>query len=185
MEWKWESVQTLTNTPSFDYCKSEKKLFLPPCEMLTLEWRIPRRKSKCASDSVSCVARTYTTCTYTQYRMHTKLSKAVKLSRTGPSSSSSFIHQRSTLWPAHPIEQTFILSILQFPQQSSFSISAGPFHGAMCHVVSRSQCSGGAERDTSATDSRHSCYRRTGCSVKPYRFVENALTRFKLVFVNN
>lgn len=99
-----------------------------------------------------------------------KLSKAVKLSRTGPSSSSSFIHQRSTLWPAHPIEQTFILSILQFPQQSSFRAWLGLFTVlSMCHEVSRSQRSGGAERDTSATASCHR-YKWTGCLVQPCSF---------------
>lgn len=65
--------------------------------------------------------------------IHTKLSKADKLSRTGPSSSSSFIHQHSTLWATHPIEQTFILSILQFPSQSSFQ--AWCLAVSLCNVL--------------------------------------------------
>lgn len=104
--------------------------------MLTLKWKVPGHKSNWASYSVSSVTQTHT---HTQC-VRTKLSKADKLSRTGPSSSSSFIHQHSTLWPAHPIEQTFILSILQFPQQSSFPAGLGLFTVQRCgHVGCRSQ----------------------------------------------
>lgn len=72
---------------------------------------------------------------------HTHTHKADELSRTGPSSSSSIIHQHSTLWPAHPIEQPFILSILEFPPQSFFQARLGLFtmqHAG--HVGSISQC---------------------------------------------
>lgn len=74
----------------------------------------------------------YKSLIFTNAYQYTHTHKADNLSRTGPSSSSSFIHQRSTLRPAHPIEQTFILSILQFPPQSFLSSSLWAFLYAEC-----------------------------------------------------